>query len=53
MQPKESKSNTHFYFSIVKSIFRIGAGIALCLGALFSAGALLIIAEVLGILEEL
>lgn len=53
MQPKESNSSTHFYISLVKSGFRIGAGITLCLGDLMLAGVLLIIAEVLGIAEEI
>jgi hypothetical protein len=53
MQPKESKSSRHFWISLVKSGVRIGAGIALCLGDIWKAGALLIIAEVLGIVEEL
>ena len=53
MQPKESKSNTHFWISLVKSGFRIGAGITLWYGDYMSAGALLIIAEALGIAEEI
>jgi hypothetical protein len=53
MQPKESNSKTHFYISLVKSGFRIGAGITLCYGNLMSAGGLLIIAEALGIAEEI
>lgn len=51
-QPRDPSRN-HFYVSIVKSGFRIGAGIALLRGHLFTAGALLILAEVLGILEEI
>lgn len=43
----------HFYVSLVKSIIRIGAGGCLILGNLFFAGVLLIVAELLGILEEL
>ncbi len=43
----------HFYVSLVKSVFRIGAGIALVCGNVITAGALLITAEVLGIIEEL
>jgi hypothetical protein len=53
MQPKESNSKTHFWISLVKSGFRIGAGITLCTGGLVSAGILLIIAEALGIAEEI
>ena len=43
----------HFYVSLVKSVIRIGAGIALIMGSLVWAGALLIAAEFLGIVEEL
>jgi hypothetical protein len=53
MQPKESNSKTHFWISLVKSAFRIGAGYTLIIGDFFSAGLLLIIAEGLGIAEEI
>jgi hypothetical protein len=53
MQEKESKTNTHFWISLVKSGFRIGAGITLWNGNYMSSGALLIIAEALGIAEEI
>jgi hypothetical protein len=53
MQPKESKSNKHFNISMIKSGFRIGAAMILVTGNLIGAGILLIIAEVLGIAEEL
>ena len=53
MQPKESKTNSHFWISMIKSGFRISAGITLVLGNIVATGALLIIAEVLGIVEEL
>jgi hypothetical protein len=53
MQEKESKSSTHFWISLVKSGFRIAAGITLWNGDYMSAGALLIIAEALGIAEEI
>ena len=53
MQEKESKTNWHFYISLVKSGIRIVAGGALYLGQLEMAGVSLILAEVLGILEEL
>ncbi len=43
----------HFYVSLVKSIIRIGAGIALVFGNVITAGVLLITAEVLGIIEEI
>jgi len=51
MQPKDT-SIGHFYVSIAKSVLRIGAGIALWHGLLKSAAALFIMAELLGILEE-
>lgn len=53
MQEKESKTNWHFWTSIVKSVFRFAAGFALVFGKLPLAGALFIVAEVLGIVEEL
>jgi hypothetical protein len=56
MQEKESKTNSYFRISIIKSIVRIGAGITLLLTEELSlkiTGLLLIGAEVLGILEEL
>jgi hypothetical protein len=43
----------HKYISFAKSGVRIVAGVALCFGMLWSAGSLLILAEVLGIVEEL
>jgi hypothetical protein len=46
-------SKKHFYISIVKSLVRIGAGTVLITGNFVVAGVLLIIAEVLGIAEEL
>lgn len=52
IQPKDT-SKGHFYVSLVKSGFRIGAGICLFQGQFVPAGALLILAEVLGIVEEL
>jgi|TARA_B110000444_G_scaffold61192_1_gene57226 hypothetical protein len=45
--------NGHFYVSLVKSILRIVAGGFLITGNLLFTGILLIIAEVLGILEEI
>jgi hypothetical protein len=53
MQEKESKTNTHFWISLVKSGFRIGAGLTLLKGDYVSSGVLLIIAEALGIAEEI
>jgi len=55
-------SKGHFYVSLFKSVIRIAAGIALLAGglenvtityALFVSGAFLILAEGLGIVEEL
>lgn len=53
MQEKESKTNTHFWISLVKSGFRVGAGLRLFSGDYVSAAVLLIIAEVLGVAEEI
>ena len=43
----------HKYISFAKSGIRIVAGGLLCAGQLYAAGALLILAEVLGIAEEM
>jgi hypothetical protein len=43
----------HKYISFAKSGLRILAGGLLCTGQLFAAGAFLILAEVLGVAEEL
>jgi hypothetical protein len=48
-----NKIFTHTSVSMVKSGFRILAGLALCFGDFVVAGALLIVAELLGIVEEL
>ena len=53
MEQKESKSNKHFTISLIKSAVRIAAGVDLALGNIWYAGVLLIIAEILGIVEEL
>ena len=53
MQEKESKTNWHFRISIIKSAIRMCAGIYLILGDPIPAGALLIAAEILGVVEEL
>jgi hypothetical protein len=42
----------HKYISFAKSGIRIVAGVALCFGMFWYAGVLLILAEVLGIVEE-
>jgi hypothetical protein len=52
VQPQDT-SRGHFYVSRVKSALRIVAGGNLVLGNLFWAGTFLILAEVLGIVEEL
>ena len=52
IQPKDP-SRGHFYVSIVKSFVRIFAGIALINGSLIVAGISFIVAELLGIVEEL
>jgi hypothetical protein len=43
----------HLRISLLKSFLRIGAGWYLLLGSFFMAGLALIIAEILGIVEEL
>ena len=52
VQPKDT-SRGHFYVSIMKSFIRIFAGMALIDGSLIIAGVSFIIAELLGIVEEL
>jgi hypothetical protein len=52
IQPRDT-SLGHFYVSLVKSGLRIVAGIFLIDGNLLVAGSLLILAEGLGIIEEL
>jgi hypothetical protein len=52
IQPRDP-SRRHFYVSIIKSFVRIFAGIALIDGSLIVAGVSFIIAELLGIVEEL
>jgi len=52
VQPTDT-SKGHFYVSLVKSALRIIAGVALVQGLLVEAGAFLIAAELLGIVEEL
>lgn len=52
IQPKDT-SKWHFRISVIKSGVRIGAGLRLLQGDLFSAGVLLILAEILGIAEEM
>ena len=52
IQPKDT-SKGHFYVSLVKSAIRIVAGGCLITGNLLMAGICFIMAEVLGIVEEL
>lgn len=52
IQPKDT-SRGHFYVSLAKSFIRIGAGCWLMSGSLLMAGVCLILAEVLGIVEEM
>ena len=53
MQVQESKTKWHFWISFAKSCVRIFAGFAIIGGNLVIGGASLILAEVLGIIEEL
>ena len=52
IQPKDT-SRGHFYVSLAKSVLRILAGTAFCWGLIYAGGMLLIVAECLGIVEEL
>lgn len=53
MASNKDPGKFHFYVSLAKSAVRIAAGVAFCIGSIFIGGALLIAAEVLGIVEEL
>ena len=52
-QKKESKTSWHFTLSVIKSAVRVMAGVTLFNDQVVFAGALLIIAELFGIIEEL
>lgn len=52
VQPKDT-SRGHFYVSLAKSLIRIVAGGALLVGHVPEAGMLIIVAEVLGVIEEM
>ena len=52
IQPKDT-SKGHFYVSLAKSAIRIVAGGCLIAGNLLMAGVCFIMAEVLGIVEEM
>lgn len=51
VQPKDT-SRGHFYVSVLKSAVRIAAGVTLIAAGLALPGWLFILAEVLGIVEE-
>ena len=53
MEPKESKSNSHFNISLAKSGLRIVACYFLFNGDLQSSALLFVLAEGLGIAEEI
>jgi hypothetical protein len=53
MQPRESKSSWHFKISLAKSALRLAAGVSLCIGDFLTSGIFFIVAEILGIVEEL
>ena len=50
---KHPDPKLHQYISFAKSGIRILAGVTLCTGALVTTGLLIILAEILGIVEEL
>jgi hypothetical protein len=52
IQPKDT-SKGHFYVSVCKSAVRIAAGAGLIMGSLAVCGWLLILAEILGVVEEI
>ena len=53
MQEKESKSNSHFWISIVKSGIRFGACWSLFKGNYMGSAILFALAETLGVAEEI
>lgn len=50
---KQPDPKLHFQISMLKSLLRISAGLALIVGNILISGSLFILAEVLGIAEEL
>lgn len=52
MQVKDPRK-AHLHISLVKSVFRMLAGAALMSQMFYTGGLLIIIAEVLGVLEEI
>jgi len=56
VEPKESKTNRHFYYSIAKSIVRFAGYAVMVVSGIEMvklAGLLLGLAEVLGVMEEI
>lgn len=53
MQPKESKSNSHFKISLIKSFLRLVGCYFLFYSEFSIAAILLFIAEILGVAEEI
>ena len=53
MQEKESKTNSHFRISLIKSFLRIGACYFLFIMDLQTTAILFCVAEILGIAEEI
>ena len=53
MQEKESKTNTHFWISLIKSGIRFGACYSLFQGRFEVSAILFGLAEVLGVAEEI
>lgn len=53
MQLKESKTSFHFWTSMFKSAIRIVACYTLFKGQIATASILLIIAEIIGVIEEI
>ena len=51
VQPRDP-SDRHFFVSLAKSAIRILAGVSLIYGSFVICGILLIVAEILGIVEE-
>ena len=52
IQPKDT-SRGHFWVSLAKSAIRIFAGGALMAGDVWLAGVSIVLAEILGVLEEI
>ena len=52
IQPKDT-SRGHFWVSLAKSAIRIFAGGVLMVGNIWLAGVCIVLAEVLGVVEEL